>query len=227
MRRTPRTLAAPPVTRGLAALALVVLAGGCGDGDDEPSLAPTSTSSASSTTVDAAATTSASSTTTTSGDCATDVLTDGRVSTVGFDDIVFGTTVAAAEADTGVCLEPDRPANTTCYVVTPTGGPAGVSFGVTAGTIERVDIDSGSVTVRSGFGIGSTEAEIVDFFGDGVEVRPRPGGGNDIVFVPADEADAQFRVIFETDGAVVTRFRSGRVPQVEPSAPCPDEEVGA
>ena len=205
----------------LLALVLAVAAA-CGDngGDGSTSTATASTTPASSTS--AASATVPPSTTEDTDQCSAESLEGGRVSTVGFDDITFGMTVAEAEAETGVCLRPDRPVNQDCYHVVPDPGPEGISFLVTEGTIERVDVFGGSVTTRSGIGLGSTEAEVNEQFGSSLEVRPHPqGGGSEMVLVPTDEADAVFRVVFETNGEVVTRFRSGRLPQVEPTLPCP------
>ncbi len=82
---------------------------------------------------------------------------------------------------------------------------------VSQGTIERVDIVSGPITTRSGVGIGSPVERVVEIFGD--QINPS-GDGRTLVFIPSDESDAEFRVIFETDTAVVTSLRSGRIPQV-------------
>lgn len=143
------------------------------------------------------------------------------VSTVGIDVVVFGMTVAQAEAALDGSLVPvSEPIDDACYQIRPAGGPAGVELTVTAGTIERVDVSTDLITTRSGAGVGMTEDELFALFGERLTSTPLPGGGNSIVFTPADEADAAFRVIFDTDGAVVTNYRSGRVPQVEPSSPC-------
>lgn len=144
------------------------------------------------------------------------------MSTVGIDRVVFGMTVNQAEkAIDGTLVAVSEVSDTQCYRVRPAGGPAGVEFTVTAGTIERVDLSNPSITTRSGAGVGSTEAELVELFGDRVSTESRAGGGNNVIFTPADASDAAFRVIFETDGTTVTRFRSGRVPQVEAENPCP------
>lgn len=208
--------------RWLVLLLVGLVATSCGDDGDERdavSTSVTSTSVATTTGPDSEATT----TTDTSPECRADSLEGGTISTVGFDDITFGMTVVEAEAESGVCLRPDRPVNQECYRVVPDPGPDGISFLVTEGTIERVDVFGGSVTTRSGIGLGSSEAEVAEQFGVALEVRPHPqGGGNELVLVPTDEADAEFRVVFETNGETVTRYRSGRRPQVDDPLPCPD-----
>jgi hypothetical protein len=143
------------------------------------------------------------------------------VSTVGIDVVTFGMTVAQAEAALGGSFVPvDEPANEDCYQIRPAGGPAGVQLTVTAGTIERVDVSTDMITTRSGAGVGMSEDDLFALFGERLTSTPLATGGNSIVFTPADEADAAFRVIFDTDGAAVTSFRSGRVPQIEPTISC-------
>lgn len=107
-----------------------------------------------------------------------------------------------------------------CYEIRPAGGPAGVMFTVTGGTIERVDISTEEITTRSGAGVGMSETDLFDLFGERLTSEARTGGGNTITFTPVDPGDAEFRVIFESDGTVITSFRSGRVPQVMPGQAC-------
>ena len=142
---------------------------------------------------------------------------NSSVSTVGLDEILFGMTVNAASEASSSCLVPEGVADRACHYVRPVGGPDGVGFMVTEGTIERVDIISGPITTRSGAGIGTTEQEILDLFPGRIETSASPfGDGNLLTFVPVDADDQQFRVIWETDAdGVVTQFRSGRRPQVE------------
>ena len=82
--------------------------------------------------------------------------------------------------------------------------------------MERVDIAAPPIATRSGAKVGSTEAQITQLYGDQIEVQPRADGqpGNALVFVPRDEADKDFLLVFTTDGTTVTSYRAGRVPQV-------------
>ncbi len=156
-------------------------------------------------------------------DCETSGLVGSTVSTVGFGAVSFGMSVRTAEGASDTCLAADREVNGDCYYVLPAGGPEGVALLVTARTIERVDIFSGTTTTRSGAGIGTTELELQDLFPDQIEIRDHPTdpNGHELWFVPRDEGDAKFRVVFETDGTRVTRFRSGRIPQVNDPVTCP------
>ncbi len=88
---------------------------------------------------------------------------------------------------------------------------------VNNGTVARVDVLLGPVTTRSGAGIGMTEAQIFGLFPDQIEQRSHfyIEGGKYLEFVPVDQADANFRVVFETDpSGVVMTYRAGRLPEV-------------
>ena len=144
---------------------------------------------------------------------------DSSVTTVGIDAVVFGMTINQANEAVGGEFVPIGEANNECFLIRPAGGPLGVQLTVTQGTIERVDITNPRITTRSGAGVGMTEQGLADLFGASLTTQPS-GGGNQVIFTPSDEGDAQFRVIFETDGETVTSFRAGRVPVVEPTIPC-------
>ncbi len=143
------------------------------------------------------------------------------MSTVGIDRVTFGMSVVEAERALGTDLvEVVEGAPSECFQVRPIGGPAGVELTVNGGTIERVDISTDIITTKSGAGLGDTEDDLFALFPDNLSSAPREGGGTTVTFTPSDAAEAAFRVIFETDGDVVTSFRSGRVPLIEPFAPC-------
>ncbi len=211
------------MARIAALLAAALLMAACGgDSDEESSGAEntTTTMASISTTAPRTAPTTPSTTTTTTVAGPTEpTLTDNSsLSTVGLDTVTFGMTVRAAEAAAGTPLIPEDEVGD-CYRVRPEEGPEGVSFLVTDGTIERIDVAAGLVSTRSGFGIGTPARQIIDAFADRISVESSAGGQR-LVFTPADEADQAFRVIFDTDGTTVTALRAGRVPMVEWDA-CP------
>ena len=145
--------------------------------------------------------------------------TNDSISTVGLGEVTFGMTVAQAQVAAGTDLINCAPASD-CYRVTPARGPEGISFLVTESTIERVDIVAGPLTTRSGIGIGSPEDDIINLFGDQIETQVNDDSSVDLIFVPQDESDAEFRVIFTIRDGVVETFRSGRIPQVTVQNPC-------
>ncbi|MCY3648334.1 MAG: hypothetical protein F4Y99_14060 [Acidimicrobiaceae bacterium] len=135
------------------------------------------------------------------------------VSTVGLDEVHFGMTVAAAQQAAGTVLVPAGPTGA-CYHVVPHDAPDGIVFLVHSGTIERVDINSGPITTRSGVGVGSPESMVTDLFGDRIEREVRVDGTVDLVFVPRDAGDQDYRVVFNISEGAVRAFKSGRLPMV-------------
>ncbi|MDE0160585.1 MAG: hypothetical protein OXL98_02505 [Acidimicrobiaceae bacterium] len=135
------------------------------------------------------------------------------VSTVGLDEIHFGMTVTAAQQAAGTVLVPAGPTGA-CYHVVPHDAPEGIVFLVHSGTIERVDINSGPITTRSGVGVGSPESMVTDLFGDSIEREVRVDGTVDLVFVPTSAGDRNYRVVFNISEGAVRAFKSGRLPMV-------------
>ncbi len=144
---------------------------------------------------------------------------NSSVTTVGLDTVTFGLTVKQAEAAAGTTMIPCSPVSS-CYRVAPADAPEGISFVVDSGTIERVDITDGPVTTRSGLGVGTDESLVVERLGDKIDRQVNDDGSIDLIFVPTDAADADFRIIFTIRDGVVDTFRSGRVPLVLPADPC-------
>ena len=144
------------------------------------------------------------------------------ISTVGLDKVQFGMTFDEAQAAAGTALVTEGPKNNACFLASPQEGAAGIAFLFSDGTVERVDIAAPPIATRSGAKVGSTEAQITQLYGDQIEVQPRADGqpGNALVFVPRDEADKDFRLVFTTDGTTVTSYRAGRVPQVLAATGC-------
>ena len=147
--------------------------------------------------------------------------TTSSVSTVGIDRIMFGMTVHDAQVAAGSRFTPVTPIGH-CYLVTPDDGQAGLTFWVVAGTVERVDVDTRTITTRSGAGIGNTEDRIREMFGERIHTTPLPdGSGNLLAYVPKDVADATYRVMFLTNGVQVIRLWAGRLPWAEELGGCP------
>lgn len=244
----PRPIIATLVTIiVLLAVALFVLTR---DGGGDDTAADTDTNTTSSTSSTSTVTTSSTSTTTTTTttiptECSVDAagttsttteppendqpfptVPDGSalnefstISTVGLDEVTFGMTVVQAETAANTRMIACAPVSE-CYRVTPFEAPEGISFVVTAGTIERVDIVGGPITTRSGVGIGTTQERIVELFGDRIETQVNDDSSVDLIFVPQDDGDDQFRVIFTIRDGVVDTYRSGRVPMVLDLDPC-------
>jgi hypothetical protein len=82
---------------------------------------------------------------------------------------------------------------------------------VVDGRIARVDVENQSIATGAGARIGDSEARIKRLYPQ-VEVTPHKYvRGHYLTAMPAGE----YRIIFETDGVRVTRYRAGRMPEVK------------
>lgn len=218
----------------VAALAALATACGGGGGDDPATTKVTTTVRASGTT-GAAATTAPPTTappvaatvftTTPAGAVAGPAtLADTTpVTTAGLGTVLFGMPVAAAEKAAGTRLLPDPTfaAGAQCIVVKPEAGPAGLTFTVANGAVQRLDVRApGKLRTRSGAGVGSSEATLKTLFAEKLVVTATAGARR-AVYTPTDASNADFRVIFELDATgAVTAFRAGRVGVVDNTNPC-------
>ena len=200
-------------------IALALVAAACG-GDDSSDTTVT-TLPATTTTVPATTTTTVPATTTTSTTTTLpvnpNISASDTVSTAGLGPIRIGMNPQEANIAAGYGLELEF-IDDACYYLTPEPVLSNVGFMVADGTIARVDIFAGSnITTRSGARIGMTKAQIIGLFGAKIQTSAHKyvTGGEYLTFVPVDEADKNFRVIFETDAnGIVTSYRSGRLPEV-------------
>lgn len=104
-------------------------------------------------------------------------------------------------------IEPDE----SCGQAFLSTAPKGVSFMVEGDTIVRVDVDSVGVKTEEGIAVGSTEAEVRAQYKTLAKVSAHPYEGPKGHYITVDRAgERRFRMIFETDGKVVTRYRVGR-----------------
>lgn len=134
----------------------------------------------------------------------------------GFGPVEAGITVAEANRRLrGILVVPAKLEQ--CDYVRPKTAPRHVAFMVENGIIARLDVrDSSTVTTSTGARVGDSEARIKSLYPGRVTVGPHKyTDGHYLVVTPANAADSAFRIVFETDGSKVLRFRSGRRPAVE------------
>ena len=80
-------------------------------------------------------------------------------------------------------------------------------------TVARVEVDSGTILTDRGARVGDSEERIDSLYRGRVSVEPHKyTDGHYLVVTPS--ADTARRIVFETDGNVVTRYRAGRMPEV-------------
>ena len=136
-----------------------------------------------------------------------------RVTTRGIGPVVAGMSFDEAAPLLGVAPAAGT-GSEACAFVRPTRGPAGVSVMVRGGEVARVQVDSAGVRTAEGAGIGDSEGRIRELYRGRVTVGPHKyTEGHYLTVKPDDESG--FRLVFETDGRRVTRYRAGRLPEVE------------
>ena len=139
--------------------------------------------------------------------------------TVGFDGVGpvrFGMSLAAARAALRDSLIVAPPGGE-CGFAAPGGAPFGVRFMVEQGRIVRVDVDSSGVRTAAGAEVGMSEADVRSRYPVGLRVLPHKYDpkGRYLVLQGTVPADSARRLIFETDGRRVVRYRAGITPAVE------------
>jgi hypothetical protein len=134
----------------------------------------------------------------------------------GVGPIRFGMALAGARAVLGDSLVVTPPSGE-CGFTVPRGAPAGVRFMVEQGKIVRVDVDSSGVRTAAGAEVGMSEADVRGRYPVGLRAQPHKYDprGRYLVLQGAQPADSARRLIFETDGQRVVRYRAGITPAVE------------
>ena len=104
-----------------------------------------------------------------------------------------------------------------CSYIRPTSAPLGVSVMLARGQVARVDVDSAGVRTDSGVAVGDSAAKIAAAYGARMTATPHKyvPGGQYLTVRSTSPADSLRRMVFETENGRVTRFRTGRVPEVE------------
>lgn len=95
------------------------------------------------------------------------------------------------------------------------GLPAGVLIMVDQGTVVRIDVRDSRVATAEGARVGDSEARIRELYGARVSEMPHKyTDGRYLVVRASAPDDTLHRIVFETDGRTVDRYRAGRMPQV-------------
>jgi hypothetical protein len=139
----------------------------------------------------------------------------------GIGRIRTGITVAQLGEALGAEVKPVYDFNPSCTHVTPSGLPAGVRLMIVDDTVARVEIDSAGILTAEGAGVGDTESSVILLYQGRVEVQPHKytgPTGHYLVVTPPD--DTMHRIIFETDGERILRYRAGRIPAVQAVEGC-------
>lgn len=133
----------------------------------------------------------------------------------GIGPVRIGMTLAEARDALGTTLSPQVLEPGGCGYATSETLPDGVSLMVVGDIIARLDVARGDVETAAGARIGQPEEGVLELYFGRIRVEPHnytaPDGHYLIVDTPGDP---RHRIIFETDGARVTSYRAGQLPQV-------------
>jgi hypothetical protein len=129
-----------------------------------------------------------------------------------------GMSLAQLSAAVGESLRPGYQLNETCDHVQPKALPKGVRLMILEDSVARIEVDERGVLTSEGAGVGDLESHVIALYGARARVAPHkytgPTGHYVIVDAPA-AGDTLYRIIFETDGQRVERYRAGRRPGVD------------
>lgn len=140
------------------------------------------------------------------------------VSETGYGPVRAGMTVAEARAVLGASLE--SPREPECDHITWLSRKAGAQpsalLMVVKGQIARVEVNDTSIITSVGVRVGDSEERVRTLYSGRVRVEPHKYSDGRYLIVPAGTgADSVMRLVFETEKGRVTRFRSGRYPEVQ------------
>jgi hypothetical protein len=104
-----------------------------------------------------------------------------------------------------------------CAYVRPASLPAGASVMLANGRVARIDVDSAGVRTDAGIAVGDSSAAVLRTYAGRATAMPHKyvTGGEYITVRSASPSDSTLRIVFESEAGRVTRYRSGRVPEVE------------
>ena len=112
---------------------------------------------------------------------------------------------------------PTPPAGAECTYVRPAGVPRSVSVMIVNGRVVRIDVDSAGVQSDAGVAVGDSALNANQRYADRITVTPHKyvAGGRYLTVRAVSPADSTLRIVFESEAGRITRFRSGRTPEVE------------
>ncbi len=91
----------------------------------------------------------------------------------------------------------------------------GVWFMVIEGRLARIDVDSAGPATTEGVRVRDSAEKVLRLYAPRVVETPHKyTDGKYLTVTPAAPGDSIYRMIFETDGRAITRYRVGRLPEV-------------
>ena len=129
--------------------------------------------------------------------------------------IRIGMSVADLQNAAGAITPPPNAA-AECAYVHPASAPPGVLAMLTKGVVARIDVDSAGVATAEGIAVGDSASKVNEAYAGRVTATPHKyvQGGQYLTVKPSAPQDS-LRIVFESEAGRITRYRVGRVPQVE------------
>lgn len=140
---------------------------------------------------------------------------DMTVTESGIGPVRAGMTVAQAARALGGGFGAPQGYTGGCGYAVLVKAPPGLAVMLENGRVARVEVRSGTTPTSAGARIGDSEARIQSLYAGRVTSTPHKytPGAHYLTVTPTDRSAN--RIVFETDGKVVTEFRSGALPAVE------------
>jgi hypothetical protein len=139
-----------------------------------------------------------------------------RVSFRGVGPLVVGMDLTAASKALGLELRPPDSASASCDYITIDTGSVKVLVMVVDQKMARFDVRDASIATDRGARVGDSERRIDSLYAGLVKRMPHKyTEGSYLIVTPPSSADSMIRLLFESDGHVVTQYRIGRMPEVE------------
>jgi hypothetical protein len=132
-----------------------------------------------------------------------------RLSFTGLGPVRIGMTETQIRKILGGKVKTEKAMGTDCYYMNPNA--SGLGLMMLSSRVARIDVFKGAWRSVSGAGIGSTEEEVKKMYGDllSVERHKYDDKGHYLIVRPHEPTFKGYEMRFETDGKVVTTFRSG------------------
>ncbi len=120
--------------------------------------------------------------------------------------------LAPAEVTAAVGGDPIAASGTPCFVSSIQGDPYSPVFTFRDGVVAVIQVFTPGQLTPSNIGIGSTEGDVLAAYGQQIESQPSPDGNPEkklLIFVPQDEGDQLYRLVFELQNDMVISLRTG------------------
>jgi hypothetical protein len=123
--------------------------------------------------------------------------------------------MTAGEAARVLGLPPGKGSEGCSYLAGTAGTRLRANVMLSNDTVVRFDVLDSAVATADGARVGDTEERVRQLYAGHLADQPHKylPGGRYLIVTPAGESVE--RIIFETDGKVVTKYRAGRRPEVE------------